>query len=132
MLKLIEIDNGQFDLVFDATAMANSQIAFTTLVYAILFTDAAANENQEPDRYQRRGWWFDNTAGSQIWWYRKQALSKDVRLAVINNITYALSSHPALSNVDVTDKSSVGNVSCLTVSITAVYNNLNNLITVVL
>lgn len=130
MLKLVEIETGLFDLAFDAAALSDPQTAFATVVYAILFTDAEASETQAPDRYQRRGWWFDSAAGTLVWWYRQQPLSKQTRLGVINNITNALNSHPALTEISVTDISPVGNVSSLTLSIAATYNNLNSLITV--
>ena len=130
MLKIVQIDNEVFDIVFDANAMPDVQTAFATLVYAVLFTEAEADQRQMPDRYQRRGWWFDNTAGSLIWWYRKQPLSRETRLGVIANITQALNSHPALTEVVVTDITPVGNVSSLFIEIAATYNSLQSLITV--
>ncbi|GAB6139930.1 hypothetical protein JCM14076_06590 [Methylosoma difficile] len=130
MLKLIEVETGLFDLVFDVNASNDAQTAFTTFVYAVLFTDAEASSLQQPDRSQRRGWWFDPAAGSLIWWYRQQPLSQEVRRATIDNITTALLSHPALTDVVVLDISPAGSVSSLFVSIAATYNNLKSLVTV--
>lgn len=130
MLKLIRNDEGDFDVAFDVDALVDPQTAFSTLVYAVLFTDAEASVIQQPDRSQRRGWWFDPAAGSLIWWYRQQPLSEEVRRATIDNITTALLSHPALTDVVVLDISPAGSVSSLFVSIAATYNNLKSLVTV--
>jgi len=132
MLQLIQDDNGQFNLVFNATAMTDPNAAFSTLVYAALFTDAETTAAQMPNRYERRGWWFDATAGSLIWWYRQQALSPSVRAATIANIKSVLESYPALSAIDIQDITPLGNVSSLILTIGATYNTVKALVTIAL
>jgi hypothetical protein len=125
MLKLVQINWGVFDLVFDDNAAFDADIAFSTLVYVALFTDAEADDTQVIDRYERRGWWYDPTLGSLIWWYRQNALSQQIRSATIENIRNTLSSYAELSNVVVTDITPVRSVSLLMVSISALYNGVN-------
>jgi phage gp46-like protein len=124
MLKLIQTDWEKFDLAFDATVPRDAEIAFSTLVYAVLFTDAEANEAYVPDRYQRRGWWFDAEMGSLIWILRQQPLSMQTRLAVLDNVTNALSSRPELANVIVTDITPPRIVSSMSIAIAALYNDV--------
>lgn len=123
MLKLVQTDWGVFDLAFDDNAV-DADIAFATLVYAVLFTDAEADDTQVADRYERRGWWYDPTLGSLIWWYRRNALSKKIRAATIDNITNSLSAYAELSNIVVTDITLRGNVSLLKLSLSALYNGV--------
>ncbi|TAK94154.1 hypothetical protein EPO05_06675, partial [Patescibacteria group bacterium] len=125
MLKLVQTNWGMFDLAFDENAVFDAETAFSTLVYAALFTDAEADELQAPDRYERRGWWYDPTLGSLIWWLRQNPLSKQIRAATIENITNVLSAYPALSNVVVEDITPPRSVSLLIVTISALYNGVN-------
>jgi phage gp46-like protein len=124
MLKLVQTKWGVFDLVFDVAGSSDAEIAFSSLVYAVLFTDAEANESYVPDRYERRGWWFDAEMGSLIWILRQQPLSAQTRLAVLDNVTNALSSRPELSNVIVTDITPPRTVSSMWIAITAIYNGV--------
>lgn len=122
MLKLIQTDNEQFDLAVDVAALTDALTAFSTLVYAALFTDAEADATQSPERYARRGWWSDPELGSLIWWYRQQPLSAEIRRDVAENIRRVLSSRPELSNVKVSDITAAGNVSSVFLAIAADYN----------
>ena len=130
MLKLIQTDYGVFDMVFDAEAMTCPLSAFSTLIYAILFTDAETDATQSPDRYERHGWWFDAAAGTTVWWLRQQPLSPAIRQSCIDTVTNALASHPALSAVTVSDMSAAGNVSTVSLEISALYNNVMSLVQV--
>lgn len=124
MLKIVQTEWGVFDLAFDSTVPRDAETAFATLVYAVLFTDAEADELKVPDRYERRGWWFDAELGSLIWILRQQPLSTQTRLAVLDNVTNALSARPELSNVVVTDITPPRTVSSMSIAITALYNDV--------
>lgn len=124
MLKIVQTEWGVFDLAFDSTVPRDAEIAFATLVYTVLFTDAEADELKVPNRYERRGWWFDAEFGSLIWILRKQSLSMQTRLAVLDNVTNALSARPELSDVVVTDITPPRTVSSMSIAITALYNDV--------
>lgn len=125
MLKLVQTNWGMFDLAFDVNAAFDADMSFSTLVYAALFTDAEADELQVPNRYERRGWWYDPTLGSLIWWLRQNPLNKQIRTATIDNIANVLSAYSELSNVVVEDITPPRSVSLLMVSISALYNGVN-------
>jgi phage gp46-like protein len=126
MLKIVQTEWEKFDLAFDDTVPRDAEIAFSTLVYTVLFTDAEADEIKVPDRYERRGWWFDAEFGSLIWILRKQALSNQTRSEVLSNVTNVLAMRPELSNVVVTDITPPRTVSSMLIAITALYNDAPN------
>jgi phage gp46-like protein len=130
MLKLLQAGYGEFDLVFDEDAGADDVTALSTIIYALLFTDAEAGGDLQPDIYQRRGWWYDSAVGSLIWALRQQPLNADTRSAAISNVTDVLASHPELSAVSVTDISADRSVSALTLSISAAYNGITSIVQV--
>ena len=120
-----------FDLVFAKDIMStDNNLAFQTLVYALLFADA--EDAKTTDRYERRGWWFDSSFGSLLWCYRKDALRPDVRRDVIAHIKYVLDAHPALSDVVVVDESRRTDVTDIRFSISATFNGLSANSTVVI
>ncbi len=122
MLKLVQIDNGVFDLQFDDPAASDENAAIQTLVYAVLFTDQEAPESRVPDRYERRGWWADPNAGTGIWHVRRQALSQSARREAIFMVQQALIDH-GLTEVSVTeDSAGAGNVSGVFLRIMGLHN----------
>lgn len=124
MLKLVQIDNGVFDLVFDDPELNDADAAVATLVYAALFTDAEAPVDREPDRFARRGWWVDPQAGSGLWHVRRQPLGSSARREALAMVQSALTSRfPALTEVVVTERTiSVGNVSSVFLEIAGLHN----------
>lgn len=123
MLKLIQIDNGVFDLAFDDPALQDEQAALETLVYATLFTDQIAPVGRVADPYDQRGWWYDPQRGTGLWYVRRQALGSKARQEAINMITRALAAkEPALSDINITDITQAGNVSSVILNISGVHN----------
>ena len=123
MLKLVQIDNGVFDLAFDDPALNDAAATVETLVYAVLFTDAEAPLARVPDRFERRGWWAKPAAGSGLWHVRRQPLGSAARRETLSMISNALSQH-GLSQVQITEPSGVsGNVSSVFLNITGLHND---------
>lgn len=121
MLKLVQIDNGIFDLVFDDPALNDADAAIQTLVYTVLFTDAEAPENRVSDRYERRGWWADPAAGTGIWHVRRQPLSDAARRETLAMVEQALLDH-GLTEVSVSEQRVAGSVSSVFMAITGLHN----------
>lgn len=121
MLKLVQIDNGVFDLQFDDPALADDDAAIQTLVYAVLFTDAEAPERRVLDRYERRGWWAKPTAGSGIWHVRRQPLSQSARNEALAMVEQALVEH-GVTNVSVIEQPEAGNVSSVSMLVSGKHN----------
>jgi phage gp46-like protein len=124
MLKLVQIDNGVFDLQFDDPALNDADAAIATLVYAVLFTDAEAPVDRVPDRFERRGWWDDNSVGSGIWYVRRQPLGSSARLEALAMVEQALLGH-GLTNVSVSEQPVAGSVSSVFMAISGSYNDRN-------
>lgn len=124
MLKLVQIDNGVFDLAADNPAAKDDDAAVATLVYAALFTDARAPSDRAGGPYARRGWWEDPEAGSGLWYVRWQALSDKARAEALNMVRQALATHaPALANIEISDLTShPGNVSSVILKVTGTHN----------
>lgn len=126
MLKLVQIDNGVFDLAFDDPALADEDAKAATLIYAALFTDQEAPEEKVPDRYERRGYWDDAQAGTGLWYVRRQALSGAARSEALGMVRDALTKHaPALKDVvvqEIEHPGSSGSVSSVFMSITGSHN----------
>jgi len=124
MLKLVQIDNGVFDLAYDDPALNDDDAAVATLVYAALFTDAEAPASRVPDRYERRGWWADPAKGSGLWHVRRQPLGSAARRETLAMIESALSKRdPALTGVSVSEQAGVaGNVSSVSLQVTGQHN----------
>ena len=124
MLKLVQIDNGVFDLAFNDPALGDVLADAATVVYAALFTDAVAPAEIVPNQYDRRGWWANPQAGSGLWYLRRQPLSDAVRLQTLNMVQTVLSSHSGtLSNVEVIPDTAVaGNVSGVFLTISGNYD----------
>lgn len=119
-LRLVQIDNGRFDLAFYDPAQGDGP-AVETLVYAALFTDAEAPARREPDRYQRRGWWADAEAGSGLWHVRRQPLGSAARREAIEMVRAALEAH-GITGVDVQEVVGIAaGVSSLVLKITGFY-----------
>ncbi|MBI5919024.1 MAG: phage GP46 family protein [Nitrosomonadales bacterium] len=122
MLKLVQTDNGVFDLAFDAPALTDDFSAVETLVYAAIFTDAEAPISREPNRYERRGWWAAPAKGSALWHVRRQPLGSAARLETLAMIADALTAH-GLTQVKVTELTgSEGNVSSVYIQATGLHN----------
>lgn len=123
MLKLVQTDNGVFDLAFDDPALNDEAAAVETLVYAVLFTDAEAPVARVPNRYERRGWWANPKAGSGLWHVRRQPLGSAARRETLNIIRDALTRH-GLQQVQVIESSGVaGDVSSVFLQITWLHND---------
>ncbi|MBI1175678.1 MAG: baseplate assembly protein [Sideroxydans sp.] len=130
MLKLVQIDNGVFDLAFDDPALADEAAAVETIVYAVLFSDAEAPASRVPDRYERRGWWNGAAKGSGLWHVRRQPLGSAARAETLAMISTALTSH-GLTNVQVTElPGTAGNVSSVLLQVSGQHNGRNFLIKV--
>ncbi|MDD2722237.1 MAG: phage GP46 family protein [Gallionella sp.] len=122
MLKLVQMDNGVFDLAFDDPALNDDAAAVETLVYAVLFSDAEAPVARVADRYDRRGWWAAPQAGSGLWHVRRQPLGSAARRETLTIIRDALTRH-GLSQVQITETSPVaGSVSSVLLNITGLHN----------
>lgn len=122
MLKLVQIDNGVFDLAFDDPALADEDAAVATLVYAVLFSDAEAPASRVPDRYERRGWWADPAKGSGLWHVRRQPLGSAARRETLALIATALTAH-GLGAVQVVELAgAAGNVSSVLLQVTGQHN----------
>lgn len=122
MLKLVQIDNGVFELAFDDPALTDEAAAAETLVYAVLFSDAEAPVARVPDRFDRRGWWADPPAGCGLWHLRRQPLGSDARRETLALIKNALTQH-GMTGVEITElPSSAGNVSRVTLQVTGLHN----------
>lgn len=103
MLRLIQTDNGQFDLAFSDPAMANNMDDVETIIYAALFTDQEAPDDRVTDTYESRGWWADPKAGSGLWYVRRQALSDEARMEALDMVRRTLEKRSTgLSDVVVT------------------------------
>jgi hypothetical protein len=124
MLKLVQIDNGVFDLAFDDPALADEAAAVETLVYGVLFTDAEAPADRVADRYDRRGWWADPAKGSGLWHVRRQPLGSAARRETLAMITTVLSGRdPGLIGIEVTEQAgSAGNVSSVFLQVAGKHN----------
>jgi phage gp46-like protein len=123
MLKLIQTDNGVFDLAFDDPALQDEQSVLETLVYATLFTDQIAPAGRVADPFNQRGWWHDPQRGTGLWYVRWQALSKSARKEAINMVKRALEAKvDALTEITVTDITAARNVSSVTLEISGKHN----------
>jgi len=126
MLKLVQIDNGVFDLAPEdqnATEDEAAQAAAETLVYAVLFTDQIAPEGRVDNPFDQRGWWYDEMRGVGLWYVRWQALGDKARNESLNMIKRALEDKSnALSDIVVTDTTDAGNVSSVILQITGKHN----------
>lgn len=122
MLKLVQIDNGVFDLAFDDPTLNDAAAAVETLVYAVLFADAEAPVARVPDRFERRGWWAKPAAGSGLWHVRRQPLGSAARRETLSMISNALTQH-GLQQVQVVESGGMaGTVSSVFVTITGLHN----------
>lgn len=117
MLRLIQTDNGQFDLAPDD---GSADAAVQTLVYAALFTDARAPEGVAEDR---RGWWDAPDAGSGLWYVRRQPLSLAARRQVVSMVRTTLLSH-GVSGVSIqeVELGGSGSVSAVVLEISGSHN----------
>ncbi len=126
MLKLIQTDWGKFDLAFDDPAAVDADAAVATLVYAVLFTDAAGPVERVGDTWSRRGWWADDTAGAGLWHVRRQPLTDAARREAEHMIRQALIERSAaLSEVSVSlvqSSDAAGNVSSVLVDVAGFHN----------
>lgn len=126
MLKLVQTDWGKFDLAFDDPADADADAAVATLVYATLFTDAEAPTDRVDDSYDRRGYWDDPSAGTGLWYVRRQPLNSAARREALDMVRTALTSQTtALTDVEVQETSSTdaaGNVSSVFLEVTGFHN----------
>lgn len=126
MLKLVQTDWGKFDLAFDDPADNDADAAAATLVYAVLFTDVEAPTDRVDDSYDRRGYWDDPSAGTGLWYVRRQPLNSAARREALDMIRTALTSQAtALTDVEVQETSSTdaaGNVSSVFLEVTGFHN----------
>lgn len=126
MLKLVQTDNGVFDLVVDDPALADADAAAVTLVYAALCTDAEAPAGRVAERFDRRGWWADPQAGSGLWHVRRQALDSAARREALAMVRTALTTRaPALSGVEVQEvklTDPAGNISSVLLEVAGFHN----------
>lgn len=129
MLKLVQLDNGVFDLAFDDPAMQDEDAAVQTLIYATLFTDQVAPAGRVADPYDQRGWWRDPARGTGLWYVRRQALSDKARAEAINMVKRALEAKSdALTDITVTDVTEARNVSSVILQVTGLHNGRKFLI----
>lgn len=123
MLRLVQIDNGRFDLAFADTTATDNMDDVETIVYAALFTDQEAPDTRIDDRYDRRGWWADSTAGSGLWHVRRQALTDTARAEALDMVRQTLEKRAVgLSDITVSMEDSV-NPDSLYLTITGTYRS---------
>lgn len=126
MLKLVQIDNGVFDLAPEdpnATVEDAAQAALETLVYATLFTDQIAPAGRVADPFDQRGWWHDPNRGTGLWYVRWQALSDKARREALNMVKRALEAKTtSFTGITVTDITPAGNVSSVMLEIAGQHN----------
>lgn len=121
MLKLVQLDNGVFDLAFDNPTLGDAATAVVTLVNAVLFSDAEAPVARIADRYERRGWWANPQTGCGLWHVRRQPLGSAARAETLAIIARALTAH-GLTQVHVTETTPSGNVSSVFIQVTGLHN----------
>lgn len=125
MLKLVQLDNGEFDLAFDDPALQDTDAAAATLIYATLFTDQIAPAGRVADPFDQRGWWHDAARGTGLWYVRRQALSDKARRESLNMIKRALEAKSeALTDIVVTEVIDPRNVSSVILEISGKHNGL--------
>lgn len=123
MLRLVQIDNGRFDLAFADTTATDNMDDVETIVYAALFTDQEAPDERIDDRYDRRGWWADPAAGSGLWHVRRQALTDTARAEALDMVRQTLEKRAVgLSDITVSMEDSV-NPDSLYLTITGTYRS---------
>ena len=126
MLKLVQTDWGRFDLAYDDPANDDADAAAATLVYAVLFTDAEAPSDRVDNAYDRRGYWGDSSAGTGLWYVRRQPLNSAARREALDMIRTALTAQAtALTDVEVLETTSTdaaGNVSSVFLEVSGFHN----------
>lgn len=123
MLKLEQTDWSQFDLALESQADDLDNTALQTLIYATLFTDQVAPAGRVADPFDQRGWWHDPSKGTGLWYVRRQGLSESARQEALGMVKQALESKNAtLTNINISDITSDGNVSSLILSISGEHN----------
>lgn len=124
MLKLVQVANGVLDLAFDDPSINDADAVVATIIYAALFTDAKAPEGRVSDPADQRGWWANPTAGTGLWYLRRQGLSDDARRESLQMVLDALTSRaPGLVDVQITENiRSAGNVSSVLLNISGMHN----------
>lgn len=124
MLKLVQTEYGHFDLaVIEATEDAGKARA-KTAVYAALFTDQIAPADRVEDGENRRGWWYDETLGTGLWYVRRQALTESAKRETIRMIREALVNTEGMTDIAVTELSDQRNVSLLVLDIRGAYDGV--------
>ena len=127
-LALWQVDRGVFDLEWFEPMRDDDSRYIQTLVYAALFTDAEAPAAREPDRYLRRGWWRDPSAGSGLWHIRRQPLGSTARREAVEAVRGALEAY-GLTDVSVTERGPVG-VSSVVLEVSGLYRDRPFLVSV--
>lgn len=134
MLKLVRVDDHRFDLALLDAAGADVDAEVATIVYAALYTDGEAPADRVPERFERRGWYEDETAGTGLWYVRRQPLTESARREAIHMIRAALMRHaPALKGITVTEvmlSEAAGNTSSVSVQIGGLHNGRQFLVRV--
>nr|VFJ90797.1 MAG: Phage protein GP46 [Candidatus Kentron sp. LFY] len=127
MLKLVQKDWGRFDLEMERPDEGDDSAA-ATLVYAALFTDAEADSpsSRVTDRYDRRGWWADPKAGSDLWHVRRQPLDGSARKEALALVRRTIAERaPALRDIRVRETkapSGAGSISNVFVDVDGMHN----------
>lgn len=127
MLKIVQTDWNTFDLAYMDPETDDPTGELVTLIASILFVDAEAPADREPDRYQRRGWYDDPAAGSGLWYVRRQALTDDARREALAMVRDALTNQSGgtITDLDVSEtipSPGEGNVSHLYMRISGKHN----------
>lgn len=121
MLKLVQTVYGHFELA-PIEPTENKALAIAkSVVYSNLLTDAQAPADRVHDEFDRRGWWYDPTKGTGLWYVRRQALTDSARRETLRMIREGLIHEPGMADVVVTDVTPQGNVSRLEVDIRGTY-----------
>ncbi|MEQ1667125.1 MAG: phage GP46 family protein [Sulfuriferula sp.] len=130
MLKLVQTQNGLFDLAVDDLTQQSDVSAVESLIYAVLFVDAEAPPARVADRYERRGWWANPSAGSGLWHVRRQPLGSAARRETLAMISAALVKC-GLQSVQVTELAgSAGHVSRVSLQMSGLHNGRQFLVKV--
>lgn len=121
MLQIIQTAYGHFELA-PISSTENKALAIAkSVVLTNLLTDQQAPADRVHDEFDRRGWWYDLTKGTGIWYVRRQALTDAARRETLRMIREGLKNEPGMADVIVTDVSQQGNVSSLEVDIRGTY-----------
>lgn len=124
MLKLVQTEYSHFDLAMIEASEDAGKSRAKTAVYAALFTDQLAPADRIDDGENRRGWWYDESLGTGLWYVRRQALTDAAKRETIRMIRESLINTEGMTGIEVTELSAQRNVSLLVLDIRGFYDGV--------